>query len=201
MFSFATVFVAAAVAAGVLASPAGTPAALAKRNSSNSSGMNNGFHYQFWDDGFTTTYTNGAAGLYSVTWSNCSDGKSHGTLYSDGSDYQVCLVDRGNNYLQNWSVCKNKRTSGTVTMANYYNYYQSQGMTDNPLSAAAYQIVSMEYCGSSGSVSITVSSDAPVGSSNSSTPSMPSTSASSIPSSIPISGNCAQLYGQWGGIG
>ncbi|KAM3070509.1 hypothetical protein ACMFMG_010330 [Clarireedia jacksonii] len=137
----------------------------------------------------------------SPLYNQCSDGKSHGTLYSDGSDYQVCLVDRGNNYLQNWSVCKNKRTSGTVTMANYYNYYQSQGMTDNPLSAAAYQIVSMEYCGSSGSVSITVSSDAPVGSSNSSTPSMPSTSASSIPSSIPISGNCAQLYGQWGGIG
>jgi endo-1,4-beta-xylanase len=80
-----------------------------------------------------------------------------GTLNSDGSDYQVCLVDRGNNYLQNWSVRQNKRSSGTVTTANHYNYYQAHGMTHNPLSAAAYQIVSTEGFGSSGSASITVS--------------------------------------------
>lgn len=255
MFSFTTAFVAAVVAVGVLAGPAGAPAALAKRNSPNSSGTNNGYYYQFWDDGTsgTTTYTNGAAGAYSVTWSNvgdftagkgwsqaqprtinfsgtvncagnfylavytwsgqgenyiledygnynpCSDGTSKGSLYSDGSEYQVCLVDRGNNYLQNWSVRQNKRSSGTVTTANHYNYYQSQGMTHNPLSSAAYQIVSTEAFGSSGSASITVS-EAAAGSVSSS-PSTPSTSTSSAPSSTHSSGTCSQLYGQCGGTG
>ncbi|OBT94629.1 hypothetical protein VE01_07926 [Pseudogymnoascus verrucosus] len=255
MFSFTSAFVAAVVAVGVLAGPGGAPAALAKRNSPNSSGTNNGYYYQFWDDGTsgTTTYTNGAAGAYSVTWSNvgdftagkgwsqaqprtinfsgtincggnfylavytwsgqgenyiledygnynpCSDGTSKGSLYSDGSEYQVCLVDRGNNYLQNWSVRQNKRSSGTVTTANHYNYYQSQGMTHNPLSSAAYQIVSTEAFGSSGSASITVS-EAAAGSVSSS-PSTPSTSTSSAPSSTHSSGTCSQLYGQCGGTG
>jgi len=70
--------------------------------------------------------------------------QQHGTVYSDGSIYDVCRVDRGNNYLQNWSVRRNQRTSGTITSANHYNYYNSQGMTHNPLSAAQYQILSVE---------------------------------------------------------
>ncbi|KAJ5896870.1 uncharacterized protein N7473_006269 [Penicillium subrubescens] len=255
MFSFTTALVAATVAAGVLASPAAAPAPLTKRNTPNSSGTNNGYYYQFWDDGSsgTTTYTNGPGGEYSVNWQNvgdftagkgwsqaqprtinfsgsinsggnfylavytwstqgenyilenygsynpCSDGTSKGTLNSDGSDYQVCLVDRGNNYLQNWSVRKNKRSSGTVTTANHYNYYQSQGMTHNPLSSAAYQIVSTEGFGSSGSADITVS-EASSGSSSSSS-STSSTSTTSTHTSTPSSGNCAQLYGQCGGSG
>lgn len=254
MFSFTTAFVAATVAVGVLASPAAAPAALTKRNTPNSSGTNNGYFYQFWDDGSsgTTTYTNGAAGEYSVNWQNvgdftagkgwsqaeprtinfsgsvncagnfylavytwsqqgenyiledygnynpCSVGTSKGTLYSDGSEYQVCLVDRGNNYLQNWSVRQNKRSSGTVTTANHYNYYQSQGMTHNPLSSAAYQIVSTEGFGSSGSADITVSEA--ISSSSSSSSSMSSTSTSSTVSSSPT-GNCSPLYGQCGGMG
>ncbi|KAL2065918.1 hypothetical protein VTL71DRAFT_3588 [Oculimacula yallundae] len=216
MVSFTTVFVAAAVAAGAFANPTGiTPTELAKRNSPNAQGTSNGFFYQFWDDGTSgnTVYSNGAAGSYSVNWSNvgdftagkgwskatarkikfsgnvkstagqfylavytwsqqgenyilenygsynpCSAGTQMGTLNSDGSDYQVCLVNRGNNYIQNWSVRKNKRSSGTVTTANHYNYYQSKGMTHNPLSAAGYQIVSTEAFGKgSGSASITVS--------------------------------------------
>lgn len=120
-----------------------------------------------------------------------------GTLNSDGSDYQVCLVDRGNNYLQNWSVRKNKRSSGTVTTANHYNYYQSHGMTHNPLSAASYQIVSTEGYGSSGSASITVSEAS--GSISSSVGS--STSTTSASSSPPTSGACSAAYGQCGGLG
>ncbi|KIM94073.1 glycoside hydrolase family 11 protein [Oidiodendron maius Zn] len=218
MVSFTTAFVAAAVAVGVLATPSAAPAELARRNSPNAQGTNNGYFYQFWDDGSSgnTVYTNGPAGQYSVTWSNvgdftsgkgwsqatnrvinfsgsvqssgnfylavytwsqqgenyiledygtynpCSDGTAMGTLYSDGSNYQVCLVNRGNNYLQNWSVRQDKRSSGTVTTANHYNYYNAHGMTHNPLSAAAYQIVSTEGYGSSGSATITVS-EAPKG--------------------------------------
>lgn len=80
-----------------------------------------------------------------------------GSLTSDGSTYQVCTVNRGNNYIQNWSVRQQKRSSGTVTTGNHYNYYNSKGMTHNPLSQAAYQIVSTEGYGSSGSADITVS--------------------------------------------
>ena len=120
-----------------------------------------------------------------------------GSLNSDGSEYQVCLVNRGNNYLQNWSIRQNKRSSGTVTTANHYNYYQSQGMTHNPLSSAAYQIVSTEGFGSSGSADITVSEAGSVSSSSS----MLSTSTSSAPSSTNTSGACSPLYGQCGGLG
>ncbi|KAH7336667.1 putative endo-1,4-beta-xylanase A precursor [Rhexocercosporidium sp. MPI-PUGE-AT-0058] len=215
MVSFTTAFVGAAVVAGVLANPIEViPTELSRRNTPNGQGTNNGYFYQFWDDGSkgNTVYTNGDAGSYSVTWNNvgdftagkgwskatprtikfsgnisstggnfylavytwsskgenyilensssynpCSAGTNKGTLNSDGSDYQVCLVDRGNGYLQNWSVRKNKRSSGTVTTANHYNYYQSKGMTHNPLSAAAYQIVSTEAFGGSGKATITVS--------------------------------------------
>ncbi|KAJ5466551.1 Endo-1-4-beta-xylanase B [Penicillium diatomitis] len=254
MLSFTTAFVAAAVAAGVVASPAASPAALSRRNTPNGQGTNNGFFYQFWDDGSSgvTTYTNGAAGEYSVNWQNvgdftagkgwsnaqprtinfsgsvsasgnfylavytwstqgenyiledygsynpCSAGTSKGTLHSDGSDYEVCLVNRGNNYLQNWSVRKNKRSSGTVTTANHYNYYQAQGMTHNPLSAAAYQIVSTEGFGSSGSAKITVSEAS--GSSTGSTGGSGS-STTTTASSAPTTGTCAQIWGQCGGSG
>ncbi|KAI8622895.1 putative endo-1,4-beta-xylanase A precursor [Xylariaceae sp. FL1651] len=91
------------------------------------------------------------------SYNPCSQGTNKGTLTSDGSQYQVCTVNRGNNYIQNWSVRQNKRSSGTVTTANHYNYYAAHGMTHNPLSAAAYQIVSTEGYGSSGSATITVS--------------------------------------------
>lgn len=47
MLSFTTAFVAAAVTAGVLASPAAAPDAIAKRNTPNGQGTNNGFFYQF----------------------------------------------------------------------------------------------------------------------------------------------------------
>ncbi|PCG88642.1 Glycoside hydrolase, family 11 [Penicillium occitanis (nom. inval.)] len=211
MFSFTTAFIAASVAAGVLASPVAAPAELTKRTYE--SGTNNGYYYTYWNDDSSgsASYTNGAAGKYSVSWSDvgdftsgkgwssatdrtitfsgsiscdgnfylsiytwwsegenyiledygsynpCSDGTSYGSLYSDGSEYEVCLVDRGNGFLQNWSVRANKRSSGTVTTENHYNYYTSKGLTHNPISSAAYQIVSTEAFGSSGSATITVS--------------------------------------------
>ncbi|PVH96187.1 glycoside hydrolase family 11 protein [Periconia macrospinosa] len=94
------------------------------------------------------------------TYNPCSGGKTVGTLTSDGSAYQICTVDRGNNYIQNWSIRQQKRSSGTVTTSNHYNFYQSHGLTHNPLSDAAYQIVSTEGYGGSGSADIVVKADA-----------------------------------------
>ncbi|KAK3679626.1 hypothetical protein LTR78_000001 [Recurvomyces mirabilis] len=203
MLSFIRVLIAATAAVGVLAAPIDDPVDIhlsRRSNTANSKGTNNGYYYQFWDDGASgsTTYTNKGSGEYSVQWSNpndftagkgwqqaqprnitftgtmnvqgnfylavytwsgqgenyilenygtynpCVKGKTVATINSDGSDYQVCLVDRGNNYLQNWSIRKNKRTSGTVTTANHYNAYAAHGLNHNPLSAAQYQIVSTE---------------------------------------------------------
>lgn len=43
----------------------------ARGGTPSSTGTNNGFYYSFWTDGGgTVTYTNGAAGQYSVNWQN-----------------------------------------------------------------------------------------------------------------------------------
>ena len=73
MVSFSSLLLAAsAVVAGVYAAPhplagevldprSGTPS---------STGTNNGFYYSFWtDNAGDVTYSNGAAGTYTVTWS------------------------------------------------------------------------------------------------------------------------------------
>ena len=55
--------------AGALAAPSTSP--LVERATPNGSGPNNGFYYSFWSDGASdVTYTNGAGGQYSATWSN-----------------------------------------------------------------------------------------------------------------------------------
>lgn len=72
MVGFSSLLLTFAAVAGTLAAPgseqpfelmskrAGTPS---------STGTNNGYYYSFWTDGGATiTYTNGAAGEYTVQW-------------------------------------------------------------------------------------------------------------------------------------
>jgi endo-1,4-beta-xylanase len=68
MVAFSSLILALSAAAGVLAIPA---AELSQRSgTASSTGTNNGFYYSFWTDGgAAVTYTNKAAGEYSVTWS------------------------------------------------------------------------------------------------------------------------------------
>jgi hypothetical protein len=94
MVSFTTALLALAAAAGVIGAPAEVPAesTISKRSSPNAQGTNNGFFYQFCmqppaisqeastynntgtdGGGGSATYTNKAAGEYSVTWSSISD--------------------------------------------------------------------------------------------------------------------------------
>ena len=69
-----SVLLACSAAAGVLAYPPGhvnvTQMLEGRAGTPSSTGSNNGFYYSFWTDGGAdVTYTNGAAGEYSVTWS------------------------------------------------------------------------------------------------------------------------------------
>jgi endo-1,4-beta-xylanase len=94
MVSFTTALFALAAVAGVFGAPAEIPAesTLSRRSSPNAQGTNNGFFYQFCMEppailqrslltynagtdggGGSATYTNKAAGEYSVTWSSISD--------------------------------------------------------------------------------------------------------------------------------
>jgi endo-1,4-beta-xylanase len=94
MVSFTTALFVLAAVAGVFGAPAEIPAesTLSRRSSPNAQGTNNGFFYQFCMEppailqrslltytagtdggGGSATYTNKAAGEYSVTWSSISD--------------------------------------------------------------------------------------------------------------------------------
>jgi endo-1,4-beta-xylanase len=75
MVSFTSLLlIAASVVSGVVALPteidANLNSTLVSRSTASSTGTNNGFYYSFWTDGGgSVTYTNGAAGQYSVQWS------------------------------------------------------------------------------------------------------------------------------------
>ncbi|KAK1056994.1 hypothetical protein LTR33_013753, partial [Friedmanniomyces endolithicus] len=138
-----------------------------------------------------------------------------GTITSDGGTYDVWLVDRGNNYIQYWSIRQEKRTSGVVTTGNHYNWYIAHGLTHNPNSAAAYQILSTEGYESTGSSNMTVgevsggsaplSSSAPVSSAKATT-AAPTSVATSTAAAAPTStssstSGAAAHYAQCGGQG
>ncbi|KAK0366608.1 hypothetical protein LTR91_003273 [Friedmanniomyces endolithicus] len=142
-------------------------------------------------------------------------GKHQGTITSDGGTYDVWLVDRGNNYIQYWSIRQEKRTSGVVTTGNHYNWYIAHGLTHNPNSAAAYQILSTEGYESTGSSNMTVgevsgdsapvSSSAPA-SSTKATTAAPSSVATSTAAAAPTSTSSSTSgavahYAQCGGQG
>ena len=70
MVSFTSLLVALTAITGSLAFP-WNATQLVERSTASSTGTNNGFYYSFWTDGGgSVTYTNGAAGLYTVSWTN-----------------------------------------------------------------------------------------------------------------------------------
>jgi endo-1,4-beta-xylanase len=79
MVSFQFIIFGLAVVAEVLAAPTelikrDAPALTPRSGTPSSTGTNNGYYYSFWTDGnAAVTYTNGADGSYSVTWSGSGD--------------------------------------------------------------------------------------------------------------------------------
>jgi endo-1,4-beta-xylanase len=75
MVSIPSFILVCSAATSALAAPSflaeGNATELVQRSgTASSTGTNNGFYYSFWTDGGAdVTYTNGAAGEYSVTWS------------------------------------------------------------------------------------------------------------------------------------
>lgn len=100
-----------------------------------------------------------------------SGGELQGTVQSDGSIYNIYTAQRTNapsiqgtaSFTQFWSVRKDLRSEGTVTVGNHFDAWAKLGMT---LGAHDYQIVATEGYMSSGTTTITVSegtADSPEG--------------------------------------
>ena len=92
MVSFSSLFLSVATIASVLAAPSvelskRDPGTLATRQTLTSSGTgtNNGYYYSFWTDGGSQTFTLGAGGKYSVTWSGNNGNFVAGKGWNPGS--------------------------------------------------------------------------------------------------------------------
>jgi len=152
MRSFKSILLGLAAVTGVIALPKPEAGELIDPRSGtpSSTGTNNGFYYSFWTDGgAAVTYTNGAAGSYSVTWSgngNFVGGKGWNPGSAMTVSYSGSYNPNGNSYLSlyGWStnplieyyIVENFGTydpstgatyKGTVTSdGSVYNIYQTQ---------------------------------------------------------------------------
>jgi endo-1,4-beta-xylanase len=71
------------------------------------------------------------------SYNPCSGAQGIGSVTSDGSSYQVCTDTRTNQpsitgtstFKQFFSVRNSKRTSGSVTTGNHFNYWNQHGMS------------------------------------------------------------------------
>nr|pir endo-1,4-beta-xylanase (EC 3.2.1.8) precursor - Yeast (Cryptococcus sp.) [Cryptococcus sp.] [Cryptococcus sp. (in: basidiomycete fungi)]BAA09698.1 xylanase [Cryptococcus sp. S-2]BAA09699.1 xylanase [Cryptococcus sp. S-2] len=82
-----------------------------------------------------------------------------GSLYSDGSSYQVCTHTQYNQpsivgtttFPQYFSVRQNKRSSGSVNMQNHFNYWAQHGFPNRNFN---YQVLAVEGFSGSGNANM-----------------------------------------------
>lgn len=111
---FSSVFVAASAAVSAMAAPVAEPnpspdMTLMQRSTPAGTGTSNGYYYSFYDaGGGTVTYNNGAAGEYSVDWTDCNNfvaGKGWSTGSARAIKFSGTYSPDGNSYLSvyGWS--------------------------------------------------------------------------------------------------
>ncbi|EAU31723.1 endo-1,4-beta-xylanase A precursor [Aspergillus terreus NIH2624] len=146
MVSFLRLAVACFAAVGALAAPVesleersdelfnSTLHEFAERSTPSSTGWSNGYYYSFWTDGGgSVTYTNGAAGQYSVQWSNVGNfvgGKGWNPGSARTINYGGSFNPSGNGYLAVYGWTTNP-------LVEYY-VVESYG-TYNPGSGGTYK--------------------------------------------------------------
>jgi len=99
---------------------------------------------------------------YSYDPCSVSGSQTVGSVTSDGSTYKICKHTQVNQpsiqgtstFGQYFSVRQNKRTSGTVTVANHFNAWKASGFQAGNLN---YQVFATEAFSGTGSANIKVS--------------------------------------------
>lgn len=136
MVSFSSLFACAVAIAGVASAPAATSSNgqdLAVRSGTPSStGTNNGFYYSYYTDGTATaTYTNGAAGQYSLTWSgngNIVGGKGYNPGSARAITFKADYRPQGNSYLSVYGWSRNPLVEYYI-LEDYGTYNPASSLT------------------------------------------------------------------------
>lgn len=130
MVSFTSLFTASLAVVGALAAPATdkpmTTDLIKRASTPSSQGTSNGYFYSFWTDGASpVTYTNGAAGAYSIQWQS-------GGNFVGGKGWKT-------------GGAKSIKYSGTWSPVNNGNSYLTvYGWTRNPVSSFHHHMIAYE---------------------------------------------------------